>query len=1822
LKTRGSKLHSNDIVIDFIYGLYCKKISLWLQEQTIRAFIPPSAFLTDSEKEFIRDNKQHIISVLHENNMHKNCGVSALLKNTSLSPYPLSYSQERVWFVEQFEQGSSVYNIPRVYNIAKSANLDILKESLCGIVDRHEILRSYIKTDLHGVGYQIPDVSYRSTPIKTLQVKSVEELEQFINKDVHHTFDLENEYPIKINFYQLSNHQGEEIESYLVIVFHHIASDGWSMGLFVHELNDFYSALVDFSTPKLPDLGIQYKDFAVWQRKLITKDSLKEQLNYWTSTLDGYEILCLEKSKTRPKEMNYTGENLTFDLDAKTSSQLRLVAKTLNISLYTLLLGGYFVLLNYLTNQNDIIIGTVIANRNSEQLENLIGFFVNTLPLRIHVEGHEKFIDFISLLKSNVLNGQINQDVPFEKLIDHLNVPSDITRHPLFQVMFVSNDFVTETSYPINNILKPYDYNPTETSAKFDITTSWDECETHLKCNFNFQTQLFNKETIKRYIAIYNDILVAIASSIPSNSIHTLTVDSLIDSISSNESSLPIDYIEEINDETLVSLFENQALLTPQAIAITDVKTQRNITYGQLASDIEKIAAFIVSICKETNNQLIGILSEKGYNHAVASLSIMKSGHAYLPLHHDWPVHRINDVLVQGNVSILLVSKHCFLKDNLENVFNNQYKLIIIEDLLQSLSREIVTANTLPSVKPSDIAYVIFTSGSTGVPKGVTISHRGAANTLRAINQKYTVNANDSILALSELSFDLSVYDIFGLLSIGGRVVFPDSDYVKDPGHWLDLIKRYNISLWNSVPQLAGLFIEELDQHIECLRLFLLSGDWIPLKLPESIINKCPNAKTISLGGATEGSIWSIWYEINEIQEDWSSIPYGVAMPNQGMLVLSDGLKHCPTSVIGEIHIAGEGVALGYWGDEERTNERFINTEHYGRLYKTGDLGRWNQNGYIEFIGRQDSQVKLNGYRIELDEISINLAKLDHITDVVSILIKHNEKDYICSYYVGLKQDEKTLLEKLHHVLPDYMLPTSLIYLDKMPLTANGKLDRQALPHPNFSIKRDDFKPPRNAMEAKMCTIFANVLGLVNRKIGIYNDFFHLGGDSIASIRLISLLRKELNIVVTAKDIFTYKTVSSLYEKLVTRAQRTETHHKITAEQGMLVGGFDLLPIQNWFFSTNVQNAHYFNHAFLIKVPCLDIAILQESINQLVAFHDVFRLRFNIRNVGHNIEYEQYYSDRQTAILLKMIDVREWARSQDTLSQILTDLQSKFNLSDGPVCSVAYLNGYEDETARIHIAIHHLLIDTVSWHILTNDLKKIYQSISNGLNTTVLDEKRTSYRQWVTAVQQYSLDNQDESVYWKRMMDDYSKYPPLNCLMEMINKVHYCESSLDEKNTAKLISETNRPYNTQINDLLLSALAYTLTEVTKNNVNYITLEGHGREELNENIDISETLGWFTTMYPIRLEANLSSGMASTIKLTKENLRSIPNKGIGYGALIGLDSIELPKITFNYLGKFDQQESDTYWYIVNEHAGRTVASKNIEHNVISINAAVIGGKFVISFKCKLHQTITNLLANRYIGYLEQLVDYLTDQARPEYTMSDFADYEPHIAISHEEQSQPLIILPPGIGGYECYLNNIVPQLDNSLILFNNFNVYLRHKLDSDSSDYICFENLAESYIAHLKTIQPTGPYALFGWSFGGVLAFEMCKQLIRSGNEVSHLFMVDPYFNVRDVFKQLNSQDNEIETVGHLNYKYNPTDSLDINQVPITLFKATVKYNNDSNNLFNYYAMNEEYNCLDKIIPKESISVHPILDNHFSWVNNDNVVMQIANYINKYMKISH
>ena len=1229
------------------------------------------------------------------------------LANVKQHKQVLSFAQERLFFIHKYEGGTNAYNIPLIHKLNNKTNIKHLSNAIHSTLKRQHVLRSTIKEDKDNIYQVINTVSDKY--FNTVRIKNSQELHKCITNDINYIFNLSDEFPIKVSIYSL----GDTKEKYISIVIHHIAFDGWSADILLHELYEFYNNYRNNTILTLPKLDIQYKDFAIWQRKYLTGKVLDKQLRYWKKSLDGYENINLPTDHPRPIQVDHIGSSVSFTLNKELSLNLRNTAKELGVSLYTLLLASYYLMLKAYSNQDDIVIGTPIANRHYPQIQNLIGFFVNSLPIRINIKDKQKLAQFIKLLGRQIIDAQLHQDLPFEKLVDELNVEKDTSRNPIFQVMFGVQSFGDNRRQYKDNILLPYDKQETKYDvAKFDIETFVDDSNEVLRGSFNYRVSLYKESTIKRFINTYINILEQISEL---NNNKKLTLRELT-YLSREEAELILRRWNDTDkdypsDRTIHSLFEEQVVksLNNVAVIYEDVK----LTYKQLNEKTNQLAHYLIKHHNIKPDDLVTLLLDRSEYMIIAILGVLKAGAAYVPMDPEHPDDRIKYILNDTNTDIVITNG--IYKKRI-NTINNNINPIPVDDksFIKNLTKYNNTNPGAVNLTSNNLAYVIYTSGTAGQPKGVQIEHKGIINLLFYLNKSVYKNTytTKNIAAFTSYIFDVSVSEFFSLLLSGNSLHILSDTTKKD----INLISKYINKHSINYLYLPPVLLSELPRiKYNNLDKIVYAGE--PCD-KDTALYWSTKYKLYNYYGPTEASVYATGKQVEG--DNMESI--GSPIFNTKVYVLSGCLSPLPIGAIGELYIGGIGLARGYLNNTKLTKEMFIpnpfQTEEEkqqnknSRLYKTGDLVRWLPSGELEYSGRNDFQVKIRGFRIELGEIESVISKYKGVKQTV-VLAKQNKstnKKYPVAYYTsdnGDKVNEDHILSYLATKLPNYMVPTTIVHLNKLPLTLNGKLDRKALPNPALGSIINTYVAPRNELEIKLCAIFASVLGLKTDKIGINDDFFKLGGDSIVSIQLVSRIRQNLNInYITIKDIFSYKAIAKLYDNIIKPKLDKTYKLSIISEQGVLTGSVPLLPIQKWFFNNSFKAPHHWNQAFIIKTPKLNIKVLQKCIRVLVEYHDAFRLCFKKDNSEH-------YDDKAKVEEIKVIDISKLS-SKKELHTTLTKLQSNFNLQKGPIYSIAYIHGFKDNSTRVFFALHHLIVDAVSWRILTHNLQYLYNQAING----------------------------------------------------------------------------------------------------------------------------------------------------------------------------------------------------------------------------------------------------------------------------------------------------------------------------------------------------------------------------------------------------------------------------------------------------------------------------------------------------------------------------
>jgi len=1271
-------------------------------------------------------------------------------------------------------------------------------------------------------------------------------------------------------------------------------------------------------------------------------------------------------------------------------------------------------------------------------------------------------------------------------------------------------------------------------------------------------------------------------------------------------------------EKTIHQLFEEQVDKTPDNTAV--VFEDQELTYKELNYKANQLAHTIRNEYKDLwsgevkADTLIGIYIDRSLEMIIGMLGILKSGAAYVPFDTADPEERLKFKINDCGCKMVLTSSSCI--EDLVFLADGDTLPLAIDSYWDEIEKS-PEINLDLFNKSTDLAYVIYTSGTTGKPKGVMLEHKGVSNLAKNQFKKLDITESSNVLQIASISFDASVWEIFSALFYGSKLVIASEDVRKNLDDLLKLLVEYNISITTLSPALLSNFPK---MDLPDLKTIIVAGDICKNK----VMNYwSKNRRFINAYGPTESTVCASLYYFQCNEDLGTNI--GKSLDNISMYVLDNNLNPVPLGCSGELYIGGDGLARGYLKRPDLTNEHFLENPFASeedkiknrnlRIYKTGDLVRWLPDGNLEFIGRNDDQVKIRGFRIELGSIESNLSDHPDISQSVVLCKERETGKYLCAYYTQLDNilDNKLSYDKLYNylsdMLPDYMVPSYFVNMDKFPLNTSGKIDKKALPDPELKVDEDNYVAPETELEIKLCEIWQEVLGI--ETIGIYDDFFRIGGNSILSIQLVSKMRSKGNNF-SVKDIFECRTIFKLLQNYDPKG-----FEKINAEQGKLEGMFDLLPIQQWFFEKHLPVFNHFNQSFLIKVPELAINKLQEVFITLADHHDVLRSVF--------LNGTQKYSNEIEIPEFKIID--RTMLSEDELNEVLTRWQSGFDIEKGKIWQAGYIYGYSDKSARIFLAAHNLVIDAVSWRIFADNIKFLYEGGELGTKTS-------SYRQWVETVKAYPKKHKHEFSFWESVISeqfDYSQY--------ISTEQHSNIVKLDHELTGFLLNKSNDAYHAEINDILLTSLAYALKEQFGNSVNHITLEGHGRENIAANIDVSGTVGWFTTAYPVKLE--VFNDLESSIKNNKESLRFIPNKGIGYGAFKYsnvseiLNNHSLPLISFNYLGQFGSSEN-SFWQIISENSGVQCHPDNHDKNVLSINGAIMDGILSFSVTSSLSKTNTDSFTDSFQKYLTIIVKHCNEKKKPEYSFSDFDDYEPFVIINEKIEHPPLFFLPPGDGGIESYLGTIIPKMDNiKSCLFNNIFFHLKNKFGEDAINSYTFEKLASEYIVLIKNIQPKGPYSFLGWSFGGVLSFEIVKQLLKKEEKIANLFIVDSIFDYKNAMETILSDKKQIMSIfkDDINFKYSPMmEENDFNSVGnIALFKAEKLDKSDGYNGFDevkfkylekaskYYVEKTQYNCLDTLLPVNNINLMHLNTSHGQIFNDPDSIYKIVEYITKNLK---
>ncbi len=1055
---------------------------------------------------------------------------------------PLSFSQQRLWFIDQLYHGSSFYNIPIAFHIQGHLNIKALEQSLNEIIKRHEVWRTNFRLVN---GEPIQEISPQSTwdvsiiNLEHLSGKDWEaEVKQFGAESAKKPFNLAKGLLVRATLLRLS-----EEEHVLLVTTHHIITDGWSEGVFLRELSTLYTAFSKNQPSLLPELPIQYADFAVWQRDRLKGEFLATQLNYWKQQLQGeLPVLQLPTDRPRPNLTTFTGAKHYFTFSASLTNALKQLSQREDATLFMSLLAAFNILLYRYTDQEDILIASPIANRNRAELEGMLGLFVNTLVLRNNLSGNPSFHELLHRVREVTLDAYGHQDLPFEMLVEELQPERDLSRNPLYEVMFVLQNTPGSVQEASGLTLRTLEFD--SGTAQLDIFLSMSESEEGLTGCLEYNTDIFDSTTITQFLNNFQTLLENIVAN-PEQHLSELSLLSACEQekLLFQFNQTCADYPQDVS---LHQLFEQQVELTPNYVAL--ISDSEEITYRQLNHRVNQLSHYLhkQGVTKET---LVALCLERDLDMIVGILAILKARGAYIPLDPSYPVERLNFMLSDSQAP-LLISK----QEILEKLSLSAAKTICLDIHKEKISQE-SWENPINISACDDLAYIIYTSGSTGTPKGVLGTHRGTVNGLHWLWKTYPFTPREVCCQKTAISFVDSVWEIFAPLLQGIPIVIISNATLIDPQLFIESLAQHKVSRIILVPSLLRVLLDNyshLVKKLTHLKFWITSGEELSVKLVQSFRELMPFAKLINLYGSSEVSANATYYDTSLLSEQAHIVPIGRPINNTQIYVLNRDLQPTPIGVAGELYLGGDGLAKGYLHRPKLTQERFIDNPFIpgNKLYKTGDLVRYVQDGNLEYLGRHDEQVKIRGFRVELGEIATAIAQYPDVQECVVIASNDAQQNpRLIAYIVADKQDITTqILLFLQHKLPNYMLPSAFVVLDAFPLTPNGKVDKLALQNKNSenNLKNTNksFIAPRNFTELSLAKLWENLLN--TSPIGVTDNFFNLGGYSFLAVRLMAQIQDMFGHNLTLSTLFENPTIEKL-STIVAQASREISNSPLIA---------------------------------------------------------------------------------------------------------------------------------------------------------------------------------------------------------------------------------------------------------------------------------------------------------------------------------------------------------------------------------------------------------------------------------------------------------------------------------------------------------------------------------------------------------------------------------------------------------------------------------------------------------------------------------------------------
>ncbi|MGJ5068406.1 non-ribosomal peptide synthase/polyketide synthase [Bradyrhizobium oligotrophicum] len=1475
---------------------------------------------------------------------------------------PLSFAQARLWFLWRMDPDGSAYNMPVAIRLRGRLDAAALQRALDELVMRHAALRTVFRQD----GGEPEQIVGPPAPVALRRIEIAgddreQQARRLLRKEAALPFDLEAGPLLRAALMKLGEH-----DHILSVTLHHIVADGWSMQVLTDEFWQLYRAAVRGETASLPALEIDYADFAAWQRLWLGAVEEERQLRYWTDRLHDTAMLQLPFDRPRSAQTDQSGDAIRLSLGTELSGHLRELARQHHATLFVVLLAALKLVLYRYSGQGDISIGVPLANRDRPETRRLIGLLVNTQVLRTRIDSLGTIADVIETLRAASLEARDHQDLPFERLLDVLQPQRSLSQTPLFQVLYNHQHRRGPAHAPAGSELQIETIAAEIETVKFDLALDSEELPSgDVSALFSFATALFDRSTIARLAGHWLTILQEMVAD-PTRRIAALELlsDRQRDDIRRWNACAPARAIFQ----PVHRMFARHAKDTPDATAL--VFGAETISYQAVDRRANAIAQHLLALGVRPG-ELVALSMQRSPDLVAGFVAVLKAGAAYLPLDPDHPPARLAATVRDAGARVVLVDAAG------RSQWPSMPGIAIVD--LGAIAVETTEIDSAVDVHPASLAYVIYTSGSTGVPKGVAVAHGPFAMHCAATADLYEMDRQSRELHFLSFTFDGAHERLWTALSCGAALVMRDAD-LWSAEKTLDVMRAERVTNAGFPPaylqQLADFAAWRGDPPP--VSLYSFGGEAMPKSGFDKVRQALRPRKLINGYGPTETVVTPLVWKVDADAEiDCAYAPIGRPVGRRSAYVLDGDLNVVPVGVIGELHVGGEGLAAGYWNRPALTAERFI-PDPFGapgaRLYRTGDLARWRADGVIDYVGRSDHQLKIRGFRIEPGEVEARLTRQAGVHSAVVTAREIGGRQQLIGYVCGEDGlDETALRTALSEELPDYMVPARIVPMPQMPLTAHGKVDRDALPAPEQLSAEADYVAPQSPAELELAAIWAELLG--HARVGLTDNFFELGGDSIISLQVVGRARQR-GLSIEPRDLFRHQTLQEL-ARVARRDRAVVASEEPLARDGDPV---PLLPIQRRFFAEDAGERHHWNQAvMLVPSARLDWRLMARAIDAVVAHHDALRLQFEQSDGTWQARYGNMPA---SADLLWIRTVQDAAE----ITSVAAAAQASLSLQ-GPLLRLVGMD-VADGSQRLLIVVHHLVVDGVSWRVLLEDIASASRQAAQGA-VIVLPTRSQSVASWGRRLEDYAASEEvaDQLDYWRQR----SAAADLPCDDDHggIDRVADGEDvvvSFDAEMTGQLLKQAPVAYRTQVNDLLLAALARAVSRWCGRDECLVELEGHGREDLFDGIDLSRTVGWFTTAFPVRLSAGASDD-ATLIKSIKEELRAIPARGLGYGVLRHCGSPEQraaladgaePRIVFNYLGQFGAG-SDLAFALAPEGTGPSRSASAPLGRWLGINGQVLDGRLKLTFsfgRRRYRRTTIERLAACYSKALRELVAHCT------------------------------------------------------------------------------------------------------------------------------------------------------------------------------------------------------------------------------------------------------